>query len=100
MRKRDDDKRPGAVERLTQGLTRWVGSVYAFAVAALAVLGWAAGGAVFGFTDSWLLAINTVATVTTFLMVFLLQRSQNKDTLAMQLKLNEVVAALEGASTG
>jgi low affinity Fe/Cu permease len=96
--RKTDDKQPGPAERMTQGLTRRVGSVYAFAAAVLGVLAWTAGGLAFGFTDTWLLAINTVATVTTFLMVFLLQRSQNKDTLAIQLKLNEVVAALEGAS--
>ena len=91
-------KGPGVVERLTGGLTRSVGSVYGFVLAVAVVLAWSVGGLVFGFSERWLLLINTVATVVTFLMVFLIQRAQNKDTLAIQLKLNEIVAALEGAS--
>ena len=59
---------------------------------------WAATGPLFHFGDTWQLAINTGTTIVTFLMVFLIQRSQNKDSLALQLKLNEIVAALDGAS--
>ena len=59
---------------------------------------WAALGPVFRYSDTWQLVINTGTTVVTFLMVFLLQRSQNKDALAIHLKLNEVVAAMAGAS--
>ena len=62
------------------------------------VLGWAALGPVFHFSNAWQLVINTGTNVITFLMVFLLQRNQNKAALAIHLKLNEIVAALEGAS--
>src|SRR5437764_808289 len=61
-------------------------------------LAWVAGGLVGGFSGEWLLVIKTGATVSTFLMVFLLQRSQNRDALAVQLKLNELIAAGRGAS--
>src|SRR5262245_25257101 len=89
---------PGRAERLTQRVTRWVGSGPGVGLVLLAVLGWLVAGLVGGFSDAWLWTINTCAAVVTVLMVFLIQRSQNKDTLALQLKLNEVVAALEGAS--
>ena len=59
---------------------------------------WAAVGPIFGFSDTWQLVINTGTTIVTFLMVFLIQRTQNKDALAIHLKLNELVAALQGAS--
>ena len=59
---------------------------------------WGATGPLFGYSDTWQLVINTGTTIVTFLMVFLIQRAQNKDSLAIQLKLNELVAALEGAS--
>ena len=79
-------------------VTRWTGSTSAFASAVAVVLVWLISGPVFGFSDTWQLVINTGTTIVTFLMVFLIQRSQNKDSLAIQLKLNELVAALEGAS--
>jgi low affinity Fe/Cu permease len=59
---------------------------------------WAVTGPIFRFSDTWQLVINTGTTIVTFLMVFLIQRTQNKDALAIHLKLNEIVAALEGAS--
>jgi low affinity Fe/Cu permease len=62
------------------------------------VLVWAVTGPIFGFSDTWQLVINTGTTIVTFLMVFVIQQSQNKDSLAIQLKLNELVAALDGAS--
>ena len=62
------------------------------------MLVWALVGPVFGFSDTWQLVINTGTTIVTFLMVFLIQRSQNKDANAMHLKLNELVAACSGAS--
>ncbi len=74
------------------------GSSGAFALAVAVVLVWAATGPVFHYSDTWQLVINTGTTVMTFLMVFLIQRSQNKDSQAVHLKLNEIVAALEGAS--
>jgi len=86
------------MERFTLAVTRWVGSVWAFNVALAFVLLWGLTGPIFGFSDTWQLVVNTLTTIVTFLMVFLLQRSQNKDTLAVQLKLNELVAAVKGAS--
>jgi low affinity Fe/Cu permease len=64
----------------------------------LVLLIWLTTGPIFHFSDTWQLVINTGTTIVTFLMVFLIQRAQNKDALAIQLKLNEVVAALAGAS--
>jgi len=76
----------------------WTGSTPAFILAVSVLLVWGITGPFFHFSDTWQLVINTGTTVITFLMVFLIQRSQNKDTLAVQLKLNELVAAIEGAS--
>ena len=71
---------------------------FAICVAALLVLGWLACGPFMKYSELWQLAINTSTTILTFLMVFLIQRSQNKEAKAVQLKLNEIVASLEGAS--
>ncbi len=87
-----------ALERVSQSATRWTGTSWAFVLASLVVLVWLASGPLFAFSDTWQLVINTGTTVVTFLMVFLIQRTQNKEALATQLKLNEIVAALEGAS--
>jgi low affinity Fe/Cu permease len=62
------------------------------------VIVWIVTGPIFRFTDTWQLVMNTISSIVTFLMVFLLQRSQNKDSLAMQVKLNELVGAVKGAS--
>ena len=78
--------------------TTWTGSTAAFVTAVLVLLIWLVTGPFFHFSDTWQLVINTGTTVVTFLMVFLIQRSQNKDALAVQLKLDEIVAAMEGAS--
>jgi low affinity Fe/Cu permease len=86
------------LERLAEGVTSWAGSNSGFASAVAVVLIWAAVGPLFGFSDTWQLVINTGTTIVTFLMVFLIQRTQNKDALAIHLKLNELVAALQGAS--
>lgn len=85
-------------ERLSRAVSRWVGSSPAFAIAALSVLVWALTGPLFGYSVGWQMVINTGTTIVTFLMVFLIQRSQNRESLAVQLKLNEIVAALDGAS--
>ena len=74
------------------------GSTAAFIIAASVVLIWLVTGPLFSFSDTWQLVINTGTTIVTFLMVFLIQRAQNKDSLAVQLKLNELVAAMQGAS--
>ena len=91
-------KGAAAFERIAQGVTHKAGSTGAFVAACGVVLLWAATGPLFGFSDTWQLVINTGTTVVTFLMVFVIQRAQNKDALAMQLKLNELVAAVNGAS--
>jgi low affinity Fe/Cu permease len=85
-------------ERFASAATRITGSVASFALALGVVLAWAVTGPLFGFSDTWQLVINTGTTIVTFLMVFLIQQTQNKDGLAVQLKLNELVAALDGAS--
>jgi low affinity Fe/Cu permease len=85
-------------ETMSSKVTRWAGSTPAFGCACLVIVLWAVLGPVFHFSDTWQLVINTGTTVVTFLMVFLIQRSQNKDSLAIHIKLNEIVAALEGAS--
>jgi low affinity Fe/Cu permease len=91
-------RRPGVLEKASGAATRWTGSSVAFALAVLTIVVWAVTGPVFGYSDTWQLVINTGTTIVTFLMVFLIQRQQNKDSLAIHLKLNEVLAAIEGAS--
>jgi len=88
----------GWLERAARAVTAWTGTSQAFACAVGVVMVWALLGPVFGFSDTWQLVINTGTTIATFLMVFLIQRSQNKDSQAIHLKLNEIVAALQGAS--
>jgi low affinity Fe/Cu permease len=87
-----------AMERLSSVVTAWTGSSSAFAAALLVILAWGLTGPLFHFSDTWQLVINTGTTIVTFLMVFLIQRSQNKDAVALHLKLNEIVAAMQGAS--
>ena len=86
------------LEEFSLKATQATGSSTAFILALLTIVLWAATGPFFHFSDTWQLVINTSTTVITFLMVFLIQRTQNKDALAIHLKLNEIVAALEGAS--
>ena len=86
------------LERWSRLVTNWTGSSWAFAIAALVIVVWLASGPFFHYSDTWQLVINTGTTIVTFLMVFLIQRSQNKDALAVHLKLNELVAAVHGAS--
>jgi low affinity Fe/Cu permease len=85
-------------EKLSELVARRAGTTGAFLAAAGVVVVWAALGPVFRYSSTWQLVINTGTSIVTFLMVFLIQRSQNKDALAIHLKLNELVAAMEGAS--
>jgi low affinity Fe/Cu permease len=85
-------------ERFSTRVTVWTGSSLAFGLAGATILVWIASGPMFDYSNTWQLVINTGTTIITFLMVFLIQRTQNKDALAVQLKLNELVAAIEGAS--
>ena len=86
------------LETVSRAVTAWAGSSWAFAIALLVIVVWLVTGPIFHYSDTWQLVINTGTTVVTFLMVFLIQRSQNKDALAVHLKLNELVAAMKGAS--
>ena len=79
-------------------VTKITGSPKAFFIALLAIVVWGVTGPVFHFSDTWQLVINTGTTIITFLMVFIIQQSQNKDTVAIHLKLNEIIAALDRAS--
>ena len=95
-------QKPGSPSGLVSEFATWVsnksGSTGAFAGAMAVVVGWGLTGPIFHYSNTWQLVINTSTTIVTFLMVFLIQRAQNKDAMAVQLKLNEIVAALEGAS--
>lgn len=96
--KKKDKQKSGFFERFSSAVTRATGSTAAFIIALSVVLAWACSGPVFHYSETWQLVINTGTTIITFLMVFLIQKSQNKDSLAIQLKLNELVAAHEFAS--
>ncbi len=86
------------LERLSTRVASAVGTSAAFITAVLVVVAWLITGPIFHYSDTWQLFINTGTTIVTFLMVFLIQRSQNKDSLALNLKLNELVAANTFAS--
>jgi low affinity Fe/Cu permease len=96
--KRNGSARTGFFERLASRVTSIAGSTGAFIAAVLVVLVWLFSGPVFGYSETWQLVINTGTTIVTFLMVFLIQKTQNKESLAIQLKLNELVAAHHYAS--
>jgi low affinity Fe/Cu permease len=84
-------------QKVAQKTARAAGSSWAFSLAATVVIVWAISGPIFGFSDTWQLVINTGTTIVTFLMVFLIQNSQDRDTRAIHLKLDELLRALEGA---
>ena len=88
----------GVLPRFASWVAAATGTTAAFIIAASVVVLWGLTGPLFHYSDTWQLVINTSTTIVTFLMVFLIQRSQNKEALAVQLKLNEIVAAIEGAS--
>ena len=90
--------RANIFERISHYCTIFTGSTWAFIFASLIIIIWLITGPVFDFSDTWQLVINTGTTIVTFLMVFLIQRAQNKDSKAVHLKLNELIASLKGPS--
>jgi len=76
---------------------RATGSPAAFLIATAFIIVWAATGSAFGYSDTWQLVINTATTIITFLMVFLIQNTQNRDSMALQVKLSELIIAMKGA---
>ena len=85
-------------EKFSAKVTKATGSSTAFIMAFAVIIAWVITGPVFNFSNTWQLVINTGTTIITFLMVFIIQQSQNKDTVAIQLKLNELIAATATAS--
>ncbi|MCJ8143442.1 low affinity iron permease family protein [Ancylobacter sp. A5.8] len=82
--------------RFSQAVARYAGKPATFVAAALVIVVWGATGPVVGFNDTWQLIINTSTTIITFLMVFIIQNSQNRDTAALQIKLDELISKLDG----
>lgn len=93
-----EKKKDSFFETMATRITCWTGSSPAFGTAFAVIIIWAVTGPVFKYSDTWQLVINTGTTIITFLMVFLIQKSQNKDSKAIQLKLNELIAASRHAS--
>lgn len=93
-----NEKKTPFFERFANVVTKAAGSSIAFIVAFLIVVVWAVSGPFFHYSESWQLVINTGTTIITFLMVFLIQKSQNKESKAIQLKLNELISSARGAS--
>lgn len=85
--------------KFAQAASRAVGSPWAFIIATLIIVVWAVTGPLFGYSDTWQLVINTGTTIITFLMVFLIQNTQNRDAKAIHLKLDELLKGVKGART-
>ena len=87
----------GHFGRFAAAASGWLGSTWAFAGAGLVVVAWAATGPIFHFSDNWAMVIGTGSSIATFLLVFLIQNTQNRDARAMNLKLNELIRAMDTA---
>ena len=98
MRRKKANWFSSVLEQFSRKATHATGTSTAFLLAFSTIVVWALLGPIFKFSDTWQLVINTGTTIVTFLMVFLIQRTQNKDSLAIHLKLNELCAVIEGAS--
>lgn len=96
-KKKGGGHRRGAFTRFASWTARNAGKPTAFAAAFGVIIVWAASGPIFGYSDTWQLVINTGTTIITFLMVFVIQNSQNREGAALQIKLDELIRALEGA---
>jgi low affinity Fe/Cu permease len=83
--------------RIAARVAIWTGHYLAFLAASLIIITWAITGPIFSFSDTWQLVINTGTTIITFLMVFLIQNTQNRDALAVHLKLDEIIRSIETA---
>lgn len=89
-----------AFRKFAQTVSHWSGTSWAFILAVLLIVVWAGTGPVFGYSNTWQLVINTGTTIITFLMVFLIQNTQNRDAKAIHLKLDELLKGVGGARTG
>lgn len=98
MKNSNKRKKSNSFEIFASRASKATGSTTAFCLAVFVVIAWALSGPIFKYSETWQLVINTGTTIITFLMVFLIQKAQNKDSLAIQLKLNELVASHEYAS--
>lgn len=98
IKKKEISKLSHFFNNFSATVTKITGSVYVFIIAISVVIIWAITGPLFNFSDTWQLVINTGTTIITFLMVFVIQHSQNKDTVALQLKLNELIAASKASN--
>lgn len=85
-------------QKFANKFAEWSGSAYAFILALMLIVGWGSAGPFYRWSDSWSLFINTATTIITFLMVFLIQSTQNRDTKSMQLKLDELIRSTEAAN--
>jgi len=92
------DKHNGSwFSRMATATASWTGKPIAFLLASAIIIVWGISGPIFHYSDTWQLVINTGTTIVTFLMVFLIQNTQNRDTLALQVKLSELILAMDGA---